>query len=78
MKKIEYEVLKFDEYEKAGGKGSDAFPLGAGGGGEVLVFGPDPDSLCKLREDLQDTYREIPFKIKAKGHELFNLPLKRR
>lgn len=59
-------------------RGCAAFPLGAGGGGGVLVFGPEPDSLCKLREDLQDTYREISFKIKAKGHELFNLPLKRR
>lgn len=53
-----------------------AFPLGAGGGGGVLVFGPDLDSLHKLREDLRDTYREIQFRIKAKGCELINLPLK--
>lgn len=59
-------------------KGCDAFPLGAGGGGGVLVFGPDPDSLCKLRENLQDTYREIPYKIKSKGYELTNLPIERR
>jgi D-glycero-alpha-D-manno-heptose-7-phosphate kinase len=59
-------------------EGCAAFPLGAGGGGGVLVFGTDPNSLCKLREDLQDTYREIPYEIKSKGYELTNLPIKRR
>ena len=50
------------------------FPLGAGGGGGVLVFSPEPESLKKLREELHD-YREISFEIKPKGHELINLPV---
>ncbi len=67
------EILGF-----ANDRGCVAFPLGAGGGGGILVFGPDPDSLCKLREDLRDTYRDIPYKIKSKGYELINLPIERR
>jgi len=46
-------------------RGCAAFPLGTGRGGGVVVFAAEPDSLCKLREDLQDTYRKISFKIKA-------------
>jgi galactokinase/mevalonate kinase-like predicted kinase len=57
------------------GLGCTAFPLGAGGGGGVLVFGPDPAALSSVKDDLRTVYREIAFKIKAKGHELFNLPL---
>lgn len=59
-------------------KGCTAFPLGAGGGGGIFVFSPEPDSLQELREDLRNIYREIPFRIKAKGHETINLPLERR
>lgn len=51
------------------------FPLGAGGGGGVLIFSPHPDSLQEFRASIGKTYDEIPFKIKPKGHELFNLPL---
>jgi D-glycero-alpha-D-manno-heptose-7-phosphate kinase len=51
-----------------------AFPLGAGGGGGILVFGPDPPSLLALREELRGVYREIPYKIQARGHEVLNLP----
>ncbi|MGD0822714.1 MAG: GHMP kinase [Desulfomonilia bacterium] len=51
------------------------FPLGAGGGGGILVFGHDPESLAVLRQELRGVYREIPFKIQPHGHEIKNLPL---
>lgn len=63
---------------RAEAKGCTAFPLGAGGGGGILVFSPEPGSLQVLRKDLRNIYREIPFRIKARGHELINLPIKRR
>jgi D-glycero-alpha-D-manno-heptose-7-phosphate kinase len=50
----------------------EAFPLGAGGGGAVLVFAAEPKSLETARENLKVKYAEIPFKIKARGHELVN------
>jgi galactokinase/mevalonate kinase-like predicted kinase len=50
-----------------------AFPLGAGGGGGVLLFSPEPESLELLREELKGLYREIPFKIRSKGHEISNI-----
>ena len=59
-------------------KGSVAFPLGAGGGGAILVFSVNPNSLQELREELKCISHEIPFKIKAKGHELGNLPIRKR
>jgi galactokinase/mevalonate kinase-like predicted kinase len=59
---------------RAEAQGCTAFPLGAGGGGGILVFSPEPESLQKLREDFRNIYREIPFRIKTKGHELINLP----
>jgi len=52
------------------------FPLGAGGGGGILVFGHDPQSLPTLRKKLRGVYREIPFKIQPHGHEIKNLPFK--
>lgn len=55
--------------------GCTAFPLGAGGGGGVLVFAPDPSALQSLKEDLRQVYREIAFQIRPKGHDLINLPL---
>ncbi len=63
---------------RAEAKGCTAFPLGAGGGGGILIFSAEPESLRTLREDIRDIYREIPFRIKAKGHELINLPIGRR
>lgn len=54
----------------------EAFPLGAGGGGAVLLFSDNPDSLESLGTILEGKYVKIPFKIKAKGHELLN-PLTR-
>jgi galactokinase/mevalonate kinase-like predicted kinase len=55
-------------------RGCVVFPLGAGGGGGILVFGPNPCSLDSLRQDLGEMYREIPFKIKPHGHKILNLP----
>jgi len=57
---------------------SSAFPLGAGGGGGILVFSPEPDSLQKLKEDLSNVYREIPFKILTQGHKLVNIDQKEK
>jgi len=57
-------------------RGCASFPLGAGGGGAVLIYSPDPESLRGLREDLRKTHKEIPFEIRKKGHRLINLPLR--
>lgn len=64
--------------ELAEAKNCTAFPLGAGGGGGVLVFSISPQSLKELKNEIRSIYREITFKIKEKGHELINLPIKRR
>ena len=61
-----------DLLERAELHNCTVFPLGAGGGGGVLLFSPDPESLEILREDIRGIYREIPFKIKSKGHEINN------
>ncbi|MEN6291939.1 MAG: GHMP kinase [Methanobacterium sp.] len=61
-----------DLLERAESHNCTAFPLGAGGGGGVLLFSPDPESLESLRGDLQGIYREIPFKIRSKGYEINN------
>lgn len=58
--------------EAAKAANCEAFPLGAGGGGAVLVFAAEPSSLEAARRSLKDKYAEIPFKIKSKGHELIN------
>jgi D-glycero-alpha-D-manno-heptose-7-phosphate kinase len=50
----------------------EAFPLGAGGGGAVLLFSDEVAFLDASREKLAGKYQEIPFRIKAKGHELIN------
>jgi D-glycero-alpha-D-manno-heptose-7-phosphate kinase len=60
---------------RAEAKGCTIFPLGAGGGGGVLVFSSEPEALAALREDLNAWYREVPLRIKPRGHELLNLPL---
>jgi galactokinase/mevalonate kinase-like predicted kinase len=52
--------------------GSEVFPLGAGGGGAVLVFAANPNDLEALRLNFKGKYDEIPFKLKPKGHELIN------
>jgi D-glycero-alpha-D-manno-heptose-7-phosphate kinase len=55
--------------------GGAVFPLGAGGGGGLLVWHDRPDGLSALRGRIGDAYREIPFRLRATGHELENLPL---
>ncbi|MDI9436997.1 MAG: GHMP kinase [Euryarchaeota archaeon] len=65
-----------DLLERAESLYSTAFPLGAGGGGGVLLFSPEPGSLEELREDLKGIYREIPFKLRSNGHELSNVDLR--
>jgi D-glycero-alpha-D-manno-heptose-7-phosphate kinase len=52
---------------------AEAFPLGAGAGGGILVFSPNPASIDKLKQIFKGVYREIPIKIMSKGHELFNI-----
>lgn len=54
-------------------QGCVVFPLGAGGGGGVMVFGTDPSSLSNVRRELGQVYREIPFRIQEHGHEIQNL-----
>ncbi len=58
--------------ESAADLGAEAFPLGAGGGGSVLVFAPDPAVLETLRANVAGTYEEIPFRLMPKGHEFRN------
>jgi D-glycero-alpha-D-manno-heptose-7-phosphate kinase len=68
----DYMAGSMDLLERAESHNCTAFPLGAGGGGGVLLFSPDPKSLESLRGDLQGIYREIPFKIRSKGYEINN------
>jgi mevalonate kinase len=56
-------------------KGCTAFPLGAGGGGGVLVFSDDPQSIMDFRIEIDCVYPGIAFRIRETGHELFNVPL---
>jgi galactokinase/mevalonate kinase-like predicted kinase len=56
-------------------KNCTVFPLGAGGGGALLIFSIAPLNLKELKKELKD-YEEITFKIQNKGHELVNLPLR--
>lgn len=62
-----------DLLERAKCFNSTIFPLGAGGGGGILIFSKDPPSLENLKEELQGTYNEIPFKILSKGHKILNI-----
>ncbi|MCE5214995.1 MAG: GHMP kinase [Methanobacterium sp.] len=62
-----------DILERAQNYKCTAFPLGAGGGGGILLFSSEPESLEALCEDLKGLYREIPFKILSKGHEISNI-----
>ena len=58
--------------EQAAALGAEAFPMGAGGGGSVLVFAPDREVLDTLRPKLTGMCDEIPFRLKPKGHEFVN------
>lgn len=53
--------------------GAESFPLGAGGGGTVLVFCHDPEALKKLDIAFQGVFRRIDFSIREKGHKFENL-----
>ncbi|EKQ54979.1 MAG: hypothetical protein B655_0540 [Methanobacterium sp. Maddingley MBC34] len=70
-----YMESSWDLLERAKRYNSTVFPLGAGGGGGVLIFSPNPESLEDLRDDLRGIYTEIPFKILSKGHEISNVKL---
>ena len=48
---------------------TESFPLGAGGGGVVLLFSDDPDNIAKLDKNLKSRFRRIPFNLRNKGHE---------
>jgi len=71
----EYMGGSLDLLERSMACNCTAFPLGAGGGGAVFLFSPDPESMENLREDLKGIYREIPFKIRLNGHEIRNANL---
>jgi len=70
-----YMKNSIDLLERAKSSNCTTFPLGAGGGGGVLLFSPNPESLLKLREDLKGIYNEIPFKIRSSGHEINNIKI---
>ncbi len=70
-----YMESSWDLLERSRNYNSTIFPLGAGGGGGVLIFSPNPESLVNLRDDLKGVYQEIPFKIRSKGHEISNVKL---
>lgn len=70
-----YMKNSIDLMERAKSYNCTTFPLGAGGGGGVLLFSPNPESLLKLREDLKGIYNEIPFKIRSSGHEINNIKI---
>jgi D-glycero-alpha-D-manno-heptose-7-phosphate kinase len=53
--------------------GAEMFPLGAGGGGAVVVVSPEPKALIALDEVLRLVYRPIDFSLRQKGHETENL-----
>lgn len=65
-----YMESSWDLLERAERFNGTAFPLGAGGGGGVLLFSPNPNSLEDLQDDLNGIYSEIPFNILTKGHEI--------
>lgn len=70
-----YMYASRDLLKRAEANGATIFPLGAGGGGGVLVVSAEPDDLEAALEDLNKNYREIPFKIRQRGHEVANVPL---
>lgn len=70
-----YMESSWDLLERAKRFNSTIFPLGAGGGGGVLIFSPNPESMEDLSDDLRGIYTKIPFKILSKGHEISNVKL---
>jgi galactokinase/mevalonate kinase-like predicted kinase len=53
--------------------GAESFPLGAGGGGAVVAFCPDPAVTPRLRDTIGSVYRHIPMALLDHGHEFTNL-----
>ena len=53
---------------------AESFPLGAGGGGAILICSPFPERLLALDEVLSPVYRRIPFNLRSRGHEFENIP----
>jgi hypothetical protein len=51
---------------------AESFPLGAGGGGAVMVFNPFPDRLRELDDLLAKVFRRIDITLKPQGHMLEN------
>ena len=49
------------------------FPLGAGGGGAVLIFSTEPEKLLQFKTTIQDEFKEINFNICSRGNKLQNL-----
>lgn len=70
-----YMESSWDLLERAKRYNSTAFPLGAGGGGGVFLFSPNPESLEELCDDLKGIYNKIPFNIRFKGHKINNCNL---
>ncbi len=68
----DYMEGSIDLLERAESHNCTIFPLGAGGGGGILLFSKDPESLENLRGNLQGIYREIPFNIRSKGYKINN------
>lgn len=58
--------------EQAAARGAVVFPLGAGGGGGVMVFASEPHVLRDIRNDLAGHYEEIPFRLLPHGHDFQN------
>ncbi len=53
---------------------SVSFPLGAGGGGSIMIFSPEKENLRKLKKEKElEKYKEVEYKILEKGHELRNI-----
>lgn len=57
-----------DIHRSARKHGGAAFPLGAGGGGAVLVLCRDRLGLDQVRRRIDLTLSEIPFRLHANGH----------
>lgn len=68
-----YMESSVDILERAKNCKCTAFPLGAGGGGGVLLYSDDPVSLETLKDELRGVYTEIPYKIRSKGHTIDNI-----